>query len=75
MSVLSCSRRGCENIMCDLLSDEYGYLCHECYVELRERPGKSIKKFMNTPKHDEKPKMSPDEWEEHINTIFKSRHE
>ena len=34
MSVLSCARRGCNNIMCDRLSNEYGYICHECFNEL-----------------------------------------
>ena len=34
MSVLACQRRGCENIMCDRYSYEYGYICDDCFTEL-----------------------------------------
>ena len=34
MSVLACNRKGCNNIMCDRLSSEYGYLCYDCFHEL-----------------------------------------
>lgn len=34
MSVLACSRNGCENIMCDRYSSTYGYLCDSCFDEL-----------------------------------------
>lgn len=34
MSVLACSRHGCENVMCDRYSDTYGYICEECFSEL-----------------------------------------
>jgi hypothetical protein len=34
MSVLSCTRAGCENIMCDRFSPQHGYLCSECFEEL-----------------------------------------
>ncbi len=34
MGVLACDREGCENIMCDRLSDTFGYLCWECFDEL-----------------------------------------
>ena len=51
MSVMSCSRRGCRNIMCDRHSYEYGYICNECYDELVELGlGVDIEEFMNTPK-------------------------
>ena len=33
MSVLECDRRGCENIMCDRMSDNL-YICNECFDEL-----------------------------------------
>jgi hypothetical protein len=48
MSVLACDREGCENIMCDRLSDEYGYICYICYSELIATSPKPIKEFMNT---------------------------
>ena len=34
MSVLACDRTGCENVMCNRLSDVYGYLCDDCFKEL-----------------------------------------
>ena len=34
MGVLSCNREGCENIMCDRYSPEYGYICWECFDKL-----------------------------------------
>ena len=51
MGVLACDRKDCENIMCDRYSDDYGYICHECYDELiSSGPTTNIKKFMETPK-------------------------
>ena len=53
MGVMSCSRRGCENIMCDRYSYEYGYICNECYAELVERGvGIDVEEFMDTTKED-----------------------
>lgn len=34
MSVLTCDRLGCYNVMCDRLSHEYGYICNDCFDEL-----------------------------------------
>mgnify|MGYP003965277447 FL=1 len=34
MSVLSCNRRGCSNIMCDRHNHKHGYICDECFKEL-----------------------------------------
>lgn len=35
MSVLACSRKGCDNIMCDVLLEEYGnYICNNCLEEM-----------------------------------------
>lgn len=49
MSVLNCSRNGCENIMCDRYSSEYGYICYECFEELVESgPETNIKAFMES---------------------------
>ena len=36
MSVLSCSRPDCPNIMCDYCVDGIGYVCDECQREFRE---------------------------------------
>jgi hypothetical protein len=34
MGVLACDRNGCENIMCDRYSHEFGYICEECFKRL-----------------------------------------
>jgi len=58
MSVLSCSRKGCDAIMCDVLLEEYGnYICNECLEEmisaLGEKPTLSeVNKFMGKSKSD-----------------------
>ena len=50
MSVLPCNRKGCENIMCDRLSSEYGYICESCFQELLHS-NMDVKNFMNTEKN------------------------
>jgi len=51
MSVLQCDRNGCDNIMCDRLSYEYGYICWECFNELVSLgPEANTEAFMNSPK-------------------------
>ena len=51
MGVMACDRNGCEKIMCDRYSDEYGYLCYECFNELCETGATTdIETFMNTKK-------------------------
>lgn len=54
MSVLACSRRDCENIICDRYSYEYGYICHECFRELVRVNPSDIDAFMNTKPNFEK---------------------
>lgn len=54
MGVLSCHRSNCENIMCDRLSDAYGYICYECFDELVKLGVKTdIKEFMQSEKKAE----------------------
>lgn len=49
MGVLSCDRRGCENIMCDRYSYKHGYLCHECFDELVAKgPNVEVEEFMGS---------------------------
>lgn len=71
MGVLACSRNGCESIMCDYYSYEYGYICSECLDELRNKPFTDIKSFMQSPK----PNIldSYYDWEERVEQEFKSR--
>ena len=52
MSVLSCERYCCSNIMCDRHSNEHGYICDECFTELTQNQT-SIRKFMRSEKPDE----------------------
>ena len=36
MGVMSCSKYGCDGIMCNRYSDEIGYICSECFSDLKE---------------------------------------
>ena len=60
MSVLACNRAGCENIMCEIYSPDFGYICRDCYGELvniLENAGEGAnyyeltEAFMDTEKH------------------------
>jgi len=33
---MSCSRRGCDSIMCHTYVDSVGYICHSCQEEFKE---------------------------------------
>jgi hypothetical protein len=71
MSVLSCCRYGCENIMCDRYSSEHGYICDECFEELRLGGRQNIETFMES----KKPRQSAqDGWEAELEAEFKSRY-
>jgi len=58
MGVLSCNRKGCENIMCDRYSKKFGYLCDECFSE-GNLSGKPIVDFMQS----EKPRYETHDFE------------
>jgi hypothetical protein len=53
MGVMACDRVGCENVMCDRISDErQEYLCRECFDELVALgPSTDLDEFMNSPPH------------------------
>jgi hypothetical protein len=36
MGVLACSRKNCDNIMCDCYIPEIGYICYNCKDEFKE---------------------------------------
>lgn len=56
MGVLACDREGCENVMCDRLSQRYGYICWECFDELVASGKLDIEGFMGQElRHEEKP--------------------
>lgn len=69
MGVLTCHRKGCENIMCDRYSHEFGYICEECFEELRNLSSDTdIKGFMDSPKKD-----NEENGLNLLNEIFKKR--
>lgn len=55
MGVMSCSRKNCENIMCDRYSTGAGYICNDCFDELLiSGIGTRLPAFMKTvPKHND----------------------
>ncbi len=62
--IVSCSRNGCERVMCDRHSVNYGYICNECFDALvRMGPGVNIGAFMNSIPGPPKPIL--DAWEEY----------
>ena len=52
MGVMNCRRNGCNNIMCNRYSSEYGYICNECFEELLHST-LSIRDFMEIRKPDD----------------------
>lgn len=51
MCVKTCDRNGCNNIMCDRMSHEHGYICSECFDELVESGSETVvADFMNSKK-------------------------
>lgn len=51
MSVLACSVLNCDNIMCNRLSDEYGYICDNCFDRLlidRPTTDEEMRRFLST---------------------------
>ena len=70
MGVLACSRYRCENIMCDRYSSNHGYICHECYEDLKAGGSQNIEAFMDSKKttatyHDALA------WETELNSEFR----
>ena len=49
MSVMECSRIGCDNILCRRYSYTYGHLCQSCFDELCDS-ALTVGEFMNIPK-------------------------
>jgi hypothetical protein len=41
MGVMSCSRKNCDNIMCDTYVQSIGYVCSDCKSEFKEYLKKS----------------------------------
>jgi len=72
MGVLSCDRNGCDRIMCDRYSSEYGYICWECFDELvASGPTTDIEVFMNSLKRINRD--TKEESQARYNVVFKER--
>lgn len=70
MGVLNCNRRGCENIMCDWYSSEYGYICNNCFDELISRGVHvDIEEFMDSRSSPVDTRAAENYWK----TIFRNR--
>ncbi len=53
MGVLACNRFCCDNIMCDRLSNKYGYICNACFEELCSLGVlQDIESFLDSEKED-----------------------
>ena len=73
MSVLACNRRGCENVMCDRLSREHGYICDECFDELLTINGSmTIDEFMESEKNATP--IPKDDWKWNVEREFTLQH-
>ena len=53
MGVKKCHRNACNEIMCDKYSSEYGYICNECFEEMKSSR-LDIETFMESPKCGER---------------------
>ena len=72
MGVLECDRYGCGSIMCDYYSHNHGYICHECFSELKTKVSVNIAEFMESPKG--KPFLEGVcSWEDYCDLIFTER--
>jgi len=57
MGVMTCSKNGCENIMCSRYADDIGYICYDCFNDLEQFQKRNpsididyIKNWMDEPK-------------------------
>lgn len=71
MGVLACDRNGCHHIMCQYVSNSYGYLCEYCFEELKSKPNADIYEFMNS---EPTPEESNYLWTTFIESEFKDRY-
>lgn len=70
MGVMSCDRNGCDSVMCDSYSPQFGYICYECKRELIEMHGNvTIGTFMKSSK-DVRNSSDPYAWTSYVERIF-----
>lgn len=69
-----CGRLGCENVLCDRYSAEFGYICSPCYVELNKKMTSGevsgVYEFMNSNKESTSPPKPS--YNEYLDSIFPS---
>lgn len=56
MGVKACDRQDCDNVMCDRYNNLFGYLCNECFGEMKDKKISGcdeIEEFMNSRKNEE----------------------
>ncbi len=71
MSVLKCDRGDCTNILCDRLSDRWGYICDECFDELTATGvDTKVGEFMDSRVDRDRP--TPEEAYQYFNRMFRS---
>jgi len=55
MGVMPCSRKDCDNILCDRYATGYGYICNMCFDEMVEKQTEdsdfTIGSFLSSSKH------------------------
>lgn len=74
MGVLACNRNGCNNIMCNRCSNNYGYLCDECFDELVDLgPHTDIDSFMG--REPERNRTTEETAYEKFNRMFAHRND
>lgn len=69
MGVKQCNRNGCETILCDHYSPDYGYICNSCLRELSEITHRDITKFMNS-KKESAVLFDQERWAEYVYQVF-----
>jgi len=83
MGVMPCSRDGCDHILCDCYSAEFGYICWDCRYELieflkRRRPGNiraAIREFMDGEAKHQKDEAYDEYVEKSVDLIFPNTRE
>jgi hypothetical protein len=75
MGVMQCSRNGCQSILCDRYSSEFGYICEDCVMELENMaPNSDIAAFMASrkrPRHHRN--AEKDNWRAYLREEFNER--
>ena len=70
MSVMPCSREGCDTVLCERWSNSFGYICYTCFTELvASGVGTDIETFMASASKLP-PEIRPDPYQ-HFDAVFR----